>query len=199
MTDGLPSVLVLGVDLPVLAKRLLTHLTITFSRRSLPCHTILMERQWIINAFQDSLLVSIRSLDFPGNTAAWFCQVWCRCLRWQEQPAFCLKHLSKTFCFEVYGLRIIQASSPDANPADVWTYDVICGNKSRGFSRLVMGRLSLWRILLAFVDVLDLNLWHVFEKNEHYVVLLTSYCCGVAVSVDMTHLRFEMVGNWWHL
>lgn len=33
--------------------------------------------------------------------------------------AFCLKHLSKTFCFEVYGLRIIQASSPDANPADV--------------------------------------------------------------------------------
>lgn len=113
--------------------------------------------------------------------------------------AFCLKHLSKTFCFEVYGLRIIQASSPDANPADVWTYDVICGNKSRGFSRLVMGRLSLWRILLAFVDVLDLNLWHVFEKNEHYVVLLTSYCCGVAVSVDMTHLRFEMVGNWWHL
>lgn len=75
------------------------------SMRSLPCHTILMGRQWIINAFQDSLLVSIRSLDFPG-AAATFCQVWCRYPCWHVQPGV-LRRKHNWFCLEVYGHRIL--------------------------------------------------------------------------------------------
>lgn len=80
------SVPALDVDLPVVTKRFLTPLTVTFSMWSLLCHAVLMEPRWIINAFQDSLLVSIRSLDFPG-VAPIYCQVWGRCSCWQAQPA----------------------------------------------------------------------------------------------------------------
>lgn len=92
------SVLALDVDLAVVTKRFLTCLTVTFSIQSLLCHTILMEWQWIINAFQDSLLVSIRSLDFPG-VAPIYCQVWCRCSCWQVQPD-ALRGKGNWLCFE---------------------------------------------------------------------------------------------------
>lgn len=95
------SVLVWDVDLPVVTKRFLTLLTVTFSMWSLLCHTVLMEPQWIINAFQDSLLISIRSLDFPG-VAPIYCQVWCSCSHWQVQPAV-VRRKGKWLCLNIKG------------------------------------------------------------------------------------------------
>lgn len=164
------SVPALDVDLPVLTKRFLTPLTVTFSTWSLLCHTVLMEPQWIINAFQDSLLVSIRSLAFPG-VAPIYCQVWCRCSRWQVQPAV-VRRKGKWLCLSIKGYCVTDKDFMDwclpCRSTFVW-----CSMWNRaGILDQISVEPPAEQCRPLCKGSLGPNLWHVLKMNKHRFFLL---------------------------